>query len=445
MAKKLGEILLEREWLAPEQLSAALKHQKMFGGRLGTCLLELNLLSEERLTKALSEQLSVPAANLEALRQVDEGVLGLVPAKMACRARVVPIEKYSTEASVVMLDPRDLITQDELAFVTSRRLKVLVAPEVRILEALERHYSCDVETRFSRIWDRLNRARFLWQEETKAQPAPTTPAPARTAGPAPEPAQAPRAAAQHPYPEYPPERKAPPAPTDATVRRPTPLSRPQQPSAAPIESIPFEPPAPAAPPSAVEAPPQPPSAAAVLPEAGLTSREATRPLRLPRTAVDLPDLQALLEEIEERDEIAHAVLLYLRKRFQRVLLFMVRGGEVAGWVGAGAGVDGDALESFAVDFGRPSLFLNLREGSPFYRGPLPRMDSHQALAKLWGGRFPKECLLLPVRLRDRLVAVIYLDQTSAGLGGLDLDAMQQVARATGHAFEVFLMRKKQRA
>ncbi|HVS03290.1 MAG TPA: hypothetical protein VMT16_11020, partial [Thermoanaerobaculia bacterium] len=155
---KLGRLLVEREWLTADQLSAGLKHQMVFGGRLGTCLLELNLISEERLAKALCEQHGLPSARLEDLRTIPPAVLELIPARMACRSKVVPFHKYGTELSVVMLDVRDLMTQDELAFVTSKRVRLHVAPEVRILEALEKHYGLEVEVRFTRIWDRLNRA-----------------------------------------------------------------------------------------------------------------------------------------------------------------------------------------------------------------------------------------------------------------------------------------------
>ncbi|MFP5298944.1 MAG: hypothetical protein ACLGHL_08165, partial [Actinomycetota bacterium] len=40
-------------------------------------------------------------------------------------------------------------------------------------------------------------------------------------------------------------------------------------------------------------------------------------------------------------------------------------------------------------------------------GPLPPMPAHRELAQAWGGELPRDCVLLPVRLKDRLVAVIY--------------------------------------
>src|SRR5205814_1747208 len=116
---------------------------------------------------------------------IEEGVLQLVPKKLACRARAVPFERFGNTVSIAVVDTRDLLQQDELAFVSSKRLKIHVAPEVRVLEALEKHYSCAAEARISRIWDRLNRAKYLWQEEPGAAAAAA--AKRRTEAPAPQP------------------------------------------------------------------------------------------------------------------------------------------------------------------------------------------------------------------------------------------------------------------
>ena len=62
------------------------------------------------------------------------------------------------------MDPRNLSAQDEIAFASGKRVKVFVAEEVRILEALERYYGEECPSRFGLVLDRLNRARFLWDK-----------------------------------------------------------------------------------------------------------------------------------------------------------------------------------------------------------------------------------------------------------------------------------------
>jgi GAF domain-containing protein len=86
--------------------------------------------------------------------------------------------------------------------------------------------------------------------------------------------------------------------------------------------------------------------------------------------------------------------------------------------------------------------LNLRQGSGLHVGPLADMPAHRELAACWGGQLPRECLLLPVRLRDRLVTVLYLDAAGGPLGRIDLEGLQRLAAATARALERLILQKK---
>ncbi|MBZ0111396.1 MAG: hypothetical protein K8J08_02940 [Thermoanaerobaculia bacterium] len=496
--KKLGQILIDNGWLTLAKVQQALQHQQIFGGRLGTCLLELNLVTEDKLGNALGIQSGVPVATVEDLRSIPEPVLQLIPARMAFKSKVLPFDRYSTEARVAMINTRDLILQDELAFVTSKRLKIFIAPEIRVLEALEKHYGCDIDQRYQRIWDRLNRARYLWQD-TESPPgtpdavkstrkpdslptlvAPDADAVGRTRSqwhPSPAPHLDDVAAPRRSTPQAPVTPKAPvpsPTPRPVTPPRAPEAAKETVPTTAAASSAPSVVPAPATPPSegVSSAPerssaPTPPSEAKPItveiagaatstgsvagtsstpdsaPEEGGTSESvSTRPMPSMATPESIDDLEDRMMEAEERDHIAHALVLYLTERFARVLCFMVRGDEVAGWMGTGRDVDESKLEAFRLDFDSPSLFLNLKAGIPIYRGPLPKMEAHEGLIEIWGGRYPRECLLMPVHLKGRMVAVLYLDKGGKALGGVDLGEIQRIGGLTSRAFEAFLVRRR---
>ena len=471
--KKLGQILVERTSLSTDKVHQALQHQQIFGGRLGTCLLELNLVDEEVLSEALSEQAHVPAASVEDLRSIPEAVLQLVPARMAFKSKVMPFDRYSTEARVALIDTKDLILQDELAFVTSKRLKVYIAPEIRILEALEKHYGCDIDQRYQRIWDRLNRARYLWQEKTESPNAPEAVKANSVSPPAArsrvtmastdsadqwKPSPAPHL--QTPSPPPPvvgkkeaqaavstPEDKSPGAPTSSPKPSETKVSEASIPTL-PMEIVVEEKDLPARSESSTPQQDVEPEPASVEkaprrePTPGSES-VSTRPMPSMATPESVADLEALMMSAEERDHIAHALMLYLSESFSRVLCFMVRGDEVAGWLGTGLDVDESQLEQFRLDFTSPSIFLNLKAGTPIYRGPLPKMAAHESLISIWGGRYPRECLLVPVQIKGRLVTVIYLDKGRKALGGIDLGEIQEIGRLTSRAFESFLVRRRE--
>jgi len=165
--KKLGQLLVERGAITGEQLIRAIQSQRALGGRIGTCLLEMDVLSEDHLLDALSHQLAVPAATVEELRQIDDDVLELVPARVAVRCQAVPFAASDNKIEVATLNVHHLVVLDELAFCSNRRVVPHIANEVRIAEALEKFYGHECTPRFGHLLDRLNRSRYMWDESAK--------------------------------------------------------------------------------------------------------------------------------------------------------------------------------------------------------------------------------------------------------------------------------------
>ena len=492
---KLGQILVARGWITVQQLTRALKNQNVVGGRLGTCLLEMDALSEELLAKGLSEQLGVPAATVDDLHGIPEEVRDLLHAKLARRCRAVPFRALGGRLDVAMLDARNLACQDEIAFATGKRVKVHVGMEIRIFEALEKYYDEECPSRFTHLIDRLNRARYMWERErheaaTAAEPAqvldagPFAPPPKLVPPPLPEPALPPTPRAARPLapplaPVTPIAPAAPHAPT-AAGPRPRPVE-PAPPAAAselvdlplrrppPLRSVPLTPEEKAAltgPPAAAEPPPSnvvpigPAAAAALAPMAPMAPIAPVAALPPPAPAAPAPPTQepaarrppATPEEVDaalrragDLEEVADLLLAFLAARYRRAALFRAARAGASGWRAAGEGVDPAAFARFSVGFDQPSIFLNLRQGSGIHMGPLPPMPAHRELARTWGGELPRDCVMLPVRLKDRLVTVIYADRAEGGAPGLPLDELRRLAAATAAAYERSILRKKQRS
>jgi len=62
--KRIGELLVEKNYITVEQRDKALEEQKKTGLRLGKMLMQLGFMTEERLIEILSAQLEIPTANL---------------------------------------------------------------------------------------------------------------------------------------------------------------------------------------------------------------------------------------------------------------------------------------------------------------------------------------------------------------------------------------------
>jgi hypothetical protein len=178
-------------------------------------------------------------------------------------------------------------------------------------------------------------------------------------------------------------------------------------------------------------------------ELGLGEAPGATPAESPREApATLEDVEAALAATSDSEEVGRLVLGYLAHSFRRVALFQVSRDQVTAWMAHGDGIDQEAFARYAVSFKEPSVFLNLRQGSSIHIGPLPPMTTHRELALCWGGGLPRDCLVLPVRLKDRLVTVIYVDGGGRGLGGIDLEQMHRLTAAVAAAFERCILSKK---
>jgi len=472
---KLGQLLVARGWITVQQLTRALKNQNVAGGRLGTCLLEMDALSEELLLKGLAEQHGVPAAGPDDLRGVPDEVLELIPDKLARRLRCVPFRVEGSRLDLAVTDPRNLSAQDEIAFASGKRVKVFVAPEIRILEALEKYYREECPSRFGNVLDRLNRARFLWDKPAPpAQPELTQPVlhsplfdtPVAIKMPPHLPELTPLAASPAaPPPAPPPARYAapvtPPMPAMPASARPAPAAPRPSAVAAVAAAIVEEPaaamaspssPSIAAPPEAVPIPPPIPKPVP-LPRAKSVSLTPEERVELgafswvePATGsageapITLDEATAALAKAGDLDQVGEILLGFLGRIYRRAALFHVTRDRVAGWRIHGQGIDREAFSQFSVGFDQPSLFLNLRQGSSLYLGPLPPMPAHRQLARTWGGDLPRDCVMLPVHVKDRMVLVLYADGATGGTVSLPL--LQQLNRAATAAVEHCIIARK---
>jgi hypothetical protein len=450
---KLGQLLVTRNWITVQQLTRALKNQNVGGGRLGTCLLEMDAITEELLQKGLSEQLGVPSAGIDDLRGIPDEVIQLLPDKLARRCRAVPFRVEGGRLDVAMMDPRNLSAQDEIAFASGKRVKVHVAHEVRVMEGLERYYGEECPSRIGLVIERLNRARYFWEKPGDKAPEPAEPLlppidspfstpPRMSPPPLPEPALPPtprRVPAPPAAPVLAPPPAAPATPAIPAIiasARPAPAPAPR-PLAAPVAAAPE--PAPAA--VMAPAPPPPrPLSVSLTPE----EKAALGAVRRAADPVTLEEAEAALAEAEDLDEMGQILINFLSRTHRRVALFQIVRDRINGWMASGATVDKAAFEAFSVGFDQPSLFLNLRQGNNLYLGPLPPMPSHRELARTWGGEMPRDCIVLPVRLKDRLVTVVYADGAAKGLASVDLQTMHRLTAATAAAFERCILQKKRR-
>ena len=121
-----------------------------------------------------------------------------------------------------------------------------------------------------------------------------------------------------------------------------------------------------------------------------------------------------LKNAEIRDDIADVLLAFAAPYFRRRLLLIARKETIVGWRGEGQGIERDRVRAISIPVAEPSVFLGLRGADSFWLGALPPIGFNQALVDGLGGVSPKDCAVLPVTLRSRVVCYLYGDNLEAG-------------------------------
>lgn len=145
MAKKLGELLIEKGLVKPDDLARALQEQQGSGEFLGTALVRLGILKEEQLLKALSEQFAMPFVDLRAM-SVDPEVIKLVPAKFVSHHKMIPLKRQGKTLTVAISNPMIRWPLDELALQLGYEIEPVLASESEIVGAIRRHYGVGADT-----------------------------------------------------------------------------------------------------------------------------------------------------------------------------------------------------------------------------------------------------------------------------------------------------------
>jgi type IV pilus assembly protein PilB len=135
----LGKILLERGAITQNQLKHSLEVQGDGEGCIGEILVNLGYVEEYEVVAALVVQCHIPYIAIDKY-EIDQSIVRLVPADMARKYHVVPLDRVNDILSLVMSDPLDTAAKAELQRVTKCRIAPFIAAQGEIARAIQRWY-----------------------------------------------------------------------------------------------------------------------------------------------------------------------------------------------------------------------------------------------------------------------------------------------------------------
>jgi type IV pilus assembly protein PilB len=139
LAERLGELLVKKNYITPDQLKKALEDQSLKGGRLESALIRLGYIKEDELLSFLSAQYRVPSIKISKI-EVNPNVIKLIPSSISKKYFVIPINRVGPKLTLAMADPSNIIVIDEIKFMTGFNVEPVVASETEIIDAIKKYY-----------------------------------------------------------------------------------------------------------------------------------------------------------------------------------------------------------------------------------------------------------------------------------------------------------------
>jgi type IV pilus assembly protein PilB len=139
MSTRLGELLLKRGLITPEQLNKAAELEQSDGLPLAAALVKLVYFSDADLTAFLQREYRLPLVD-PAVMDVPSEVLRLVPSALVRRHHLIPISLSGSTLTLAMSDPSNLSAINEVKFLTGYDVRVAVAATSSVTSALDRLY-----------------------------------------------------------------------------------------------------------------------------------------------------------------------------------------------------------------------------------------------------------------------------------------------------------------
>ena len=498
MTSRLSSLLVRDGVISVKRMEKAFQRQVLFGGGLDTILLEMGEITEQRLLQYLSLATGLPPATQNELEQLDGRAAEVCSRDLAGRFTVVPLTFDGDALRVLARDPVDIAGLEDLASELEVPVQPFVAPEFRWELTFDRAFGRPSDERFVRVADLVKAAApvpAVGKPQTVVVDAGLGalqgPSGSRKtlifSGVAMRQEMQRRRRAPSPVPDgivseiepeiTPPEismelpdelgggvvermaphdtQKVPFVPSDSRASEIAygEISEEEALAAAgrgALSAIITEPP-----PRVVTGPLTVPtiptsvpatsaSGSVPIPVSGPVS--ARRPTAFDPTPISGAEARQLLAGAEHRDQVFEVLLRAIRGRAWYAAVLTVQGGAAIGRVAvAGDEIDHTAITQVLIPLDSPSTFRQAVNTASPYIGPIATGDGEiDAMIKRMGGVVPPSALLLPLVLKNRVVALLIGHRGADTLRVTEVSELLPLAGVAGDALGRIIMRGKSR-
>jgi len=465
MPARLSSLLVRDGLVGVKRMEKAFQRQVIYGGSLDTILLEMNLIAEERLTQYLALASGLPPAARDEGNNIAQSALAMITAEIAAQFRAVPLSFEGEAVRVLVCSPLEISELEDLADLLDRPLQPLITPEYRWHLVYSKAYRVDAPARFTTLARQLDvdatplpvgRPKSVIVEAAATDTNLTLPmiAPPVEAPPVND-KPAPVAVAADDMTEkvvYEP-------PHDVRGRTSTLIG--VQPSRASTDTGFGQ--TPRAPAGELRAPTSGggvPISTTVTPSSGVPAivtdsvrakmpkakRASSEPIATAGRDSPLAVVRAreLLATADDRDTVFLTLLRAARARARYAGLLTVQGGVAIGRLALGeVGIDVTAIQKVLIPLDVVSPFRAVAHNQQPHIGALHTGEqSIDAMVLRLGGTMPPSALLMPIVLRDRVVAIVVAHRGHSDLKLVDVTELLPLGSAAADALGRLIVRHK---
>jgi Type II secretion system (T2SS), protein E, N-terminal domain len=381
----LSSLIVQREIASIREIEEALARQVLYGGDFVTNLFEVSRVEEAALMPVVAESFGLPVAPTGELPKIPEIATRLVAAEVVAQRAFAPLE-FGTALVVAVAEPLSRDAEQELTFALALPIEQRIAPLFRIRQALARDYGLPLDKRTSRLITKIvhNGPRIA-----STFPPPFESSPLQRTAP------------------RPPSFAPPPAP-----RSPLSLDAPRTPATTRGTFV-----------RKVEAPP-------------------ARPARRRRGPLTADVAKSELEASAERDVIFDVLFEFARQFFDYTALFIVHGDLAEGRDAFGDGAARDKVARVGVPLDLRNILAMARETKRLVRARPSKEGLDPVLMADLGRDGTTECVVFPIVVRTRVVALLFGDGGTSGIDDVGVGQVLSLVTAASGAFERVIMRRK---
>lgn len=161
-----------------------------------------------------------------------------------------------------------------------------------------------------------------------------------------------------------------------------------------------------------------------------------------RGRLDLPGALRQALEAHSREDLVNVLLRFARQYFEFVGLFVVNNQTILGWDAAGHEGARERIRRVRLPLSVPSVLQTVARTGARFLGPVPPSGINDELLASLGRARPRNVLILPLAVRERLVGLLYADAGERAIRGGKLTDLWVFTGRLPEAFERLILRQK---